>query len=78
MTRRAFYLNNLGLPLLLAVTVWLMFDLTGLDRWISNLLLDGNGQFPLLHDAVFEKVTHKWPRILPDWTGRLAIVGALL
>lgn len=78
-SRKAFYLTNLGIPLLLAVVVFLMFDLTHLDRWISNLLLDpATGQFPLLHDQWFEKVTHKWPRILPNWTGEAAIIGALL
>jgi len=43
------------------------------------LLLDpATGQFPLLHNQWFEKVTHKWPRILPDWTGELAVIGSLL
>ncbi|MFJ4346256.1 phosphatase PAP2 family protein [Pseudomonas sp. NPDC089401] len=75
----AFYRNHLVLPLLLAVITFLAFDLTELDRWISNLLLDPvNGQFPLLHDPVFEKLTHKWPRILPNWTGEAAIIGSLL
>ncbi|QBF28601.1 phosphatase PAP2 family protein [Pseudomonas tructae] len=78
-SRRAFYVNNLGLPLLLAALVFLMFDLTSLDRLISNLLLDPlSGQFPLLHNQWFEKVTHKWPRILPNWTGELAVIGLLL
>ncbi|MDD1015506.1 phosphatase PAP2 family protein [Pseudomonas rubra] len=78
-SRRAFYMNNLGLPLLLAALVFLMFDLTNLDRLISNLLLDPlSGQFPLLHNQWFEKVTHKWPRILPNWTGEMAVIGLLL
>lgn len=77
-SRSAFYLNNLGLPLLLALVVFVCFDLTQLDQAISNLLLDPNGQFPLLHNQWFEKVTHKWPRVLPDWTGELAVVGVLL
>ncbi|MFK8329578.1 phosphatase PAP2 family protein [Pseudomonas sp. BJa5] len=78
-SRKAFYLVNLGIPLLLAAVVFLMFDLTHLDRWISNLLLDpASGQFPLLHDQWFEKVTHKWPRLLPNWTGEAAIIGSLL
>lgn len=77
--RQRFYLPHLGLPLLLALGVFLAFDLTSLDRWISNLFLDpATGQFALLHDAWFEKVTHKWPRILPDWTGEAAIIGTLL
>ena len=71
--RAAFYRNNLLLPLLLAAIVFVAFDLTELDRWISNLLIDpATGQFPLLHDQWFEKVTHKWPRVLPNWTGELA------
>lgn len=74
-----FYFHNLVVPLLLAAVVFLMFDLTELDRWISNLLLDpATGQFSLLHDPAFEKLTHKWPRILPNWTGEAAIVGSLL
>lgn len=78
-TRKAYYLLNLGVPLLLAMVVFMLFDLTHLDRLISNLLLDPvTGQFPLLHDQWFEKVTHKWPRILPNWTGEAAIIGSLL
>lgn len=78
-SRKAYYLLNLGIPLLLAAGVFLLFDLTRLDRLISNLLLDpASGQFPLLHDQWFEKVTHKWPRILPNWTGEAAIIGTLL
>ncbi|MDD2057249.1 phosphatase PAP2 family protein [Pseudomonas sp. GD03860] len=78
-SRKAFYLANLGIPLLFAMLVFLLFDLTSLDRLISNLLLDpATGQFPLLHDQWFEKVTHKWPRILPNWTGEAAIIGSLL
>ncbi|MCE1118882.1 MULTISPECIES: phosphatase PAP2 family protein [Pseudomonas] len=77
-TRTRFYLNNLAFPLLLAVLVFVLFDLTELDRWISNLLLDANGQFVFAHNALFEKLTHKWPRILPDWTGELAVIGVML
>lgn len=59
-SRATFYRNNLLLPLLLAAIVFMAFDLTDLDRWISNLLLDpATGQFPLLHNPLFEKVTHK-------------------
>ncbi|GHS81535.1 phosphatidic acid phosphatase [Pseudomonas sp. PAGU 2196] len=78
-SRAAFYRNNLLLPLLLAGIVFVAFDLTELDRWISNLLIDpATGQFPLLHNQWFEKVTHKWPRVLPNWTGELAVIGSLL
>ncbi len=78
-SRKAYYLFNLGIPLLLATLVFLLFDLTSLDRLISNLVLDpATGQFPLLHDQWFENVTHKWPRILPNWTGEAAIIGSLL
>ncbi|NER61621.1 phosphatase PAP2 family protein [Pseudomonas sp. MAFF212428] len=77
--RQAFYLNNLGLPLLLALAVFLLFDLTELDRWISNLFLDpASGQFALLHNAWFERVTHKWPRVLPNGTGEAALIGSVL
>lgn len=77
-SRGRFYLHNLGVPLLVALLVFLSFDLTTLDRWLSNQLLDANGQFPLLHNHTFEQVTHKWPRIVPNWTGELAVIGALL
>ncbi|ADR60025.1 acid phosphatase [Pseudomonas putida JB] len=64
---------------MLAAIVFMAFDLTDFDRWISNLLLDpATGQFPLLHNPLFERITHKWPRILPDWTGELAVIGSLL
>ncbi|QPN43157.1 phosphatase PAP2 family protein [Priestia aryabhattai] len=77
--RTAFYASNLGIPLLLAVIVFLLFDITHLDQQISNLLLDpATGQFLLLHNQWFEKATHKWPRVLPNWTGELAIIGSLL
>ena len=77
--RSRFYLNNLGLPLLLSALVFVLFDLTSLDRWISNLLLDpATGQFIFQHNVWFEKATHKWPRVLPDWTGELAVIGLLL
>ncbi|MCU1734584.1 MULTISPECIES: phosphatase PAP2 family protein [unclassified Pseudomonas] len=78
-SRSRFYLLNLGVPLALALAVFLLFDLTNLDRWISNLLIDpATGQFLFFHDQLFEKLTHKWPRILPDWTGEAAIIGMLL
>lgn len=78
-SRKDFYLINLGVPLLLAAAVFLLFDQTRLDRLISDLLLDPSSHlFIYQHDYWFEKITHKWPRILPDWTGELAIIGALL
>jgi membrane-associated PAP2 superfamily phosphatase len=77
--RSRYHLFNLGLPLLLALGVFLAFDLTHLDRLISDWLFDpAAGMFPLQHDRWFEKITHKWARILPNLTGTLAIVGALL
>ncbi|HKS11503.1 MAG TPA: phosphatase PAP2 family protein [Pseudomonas sp.] len=77
--RTAFYTNNLGLPLLLAAVVFVLFDMTHLDQQISNLLLDpGTGEFIMRHNPWFEKATHKWPRILPNWTGELAVIGSLL
>ncbi|WP_166359506.1 phosphatase PAP2 family protein [Pseudomonas akapageensis] len=78
-TGNTFYRTNLGLPLLLAVVVFLLFDLTDLDRVLSNLIYDPSiGLFPLEHNELFEKVTHKWPRIIPNWTGEIAIIGSLL
>ncbi|WP_374005057.1 phosphatase PAP2 family protein [Pseudomonas cichorii] len=70
---------NVGIPLLLAALVFVIFDLTELDVTLSNLLYDPVTQvFPFQHDRLFENLTHRWPRIIPDWTGELAIIGALL
>ena len=78
-SRSRFYLFNLGLPMLLAMAVFLVFDLTELDRAISNLLVDpASGQFLMRQSRWFEIVTHKWPRVLPDWTGEWALIGSLL
>ena len=77
--RSAFYCRNAGLPLLLALMTFLIFDLSSLDRLFSNLFYDPiAGVFPIGESHLFEKITHKWARILPNWTGELAIVGALL
>jgi len=77
--RLRFYRVNLGIPLLMAVLVFCLFDLTNIDRVISNALIDpSTGEFILRHNDLFETLTHKWPRVIPDWTGELAIIGALL
>lgn len=77
--RMRFYSLNLGIPLLLAVLVFCLFDLTSLDRQISNQLLDpSTGEFLFRHNDWFETLTHKWPRAIPDWTGEAAVIGALL
>ncbi|KFE53470.1 phosphatase PAP2 family protein [Pseudomonas syringae] len=77
--RATFYYRNLGLPLLLALLTFLVFDLTELDRLFSNLFFDPvAGVFPIGESHLFEKITHKWARIIPNWTGELAIIGALL
>lgn len=77
--RSRFYLRYLGLPLMLALLTFLAFDLTDLDRLFSNLFYDPiAGVFPVGQSHLFEKITHKWARIIPNWTGELAIIGALL
>jgi membrane-associated PAP2 superfamily phosphatase len=79
MSRASFYRNNVGVPLLMALLVFLFFDITELDRTFSNLFYDPvAGVFPLEHNHLFEKITHKWARIIPNWTGELAIIGSLL
>lgn len=79
MSRARFYRYNLGVPLLMALAVFLLFDITELDRAFSNLFYDPiAGAFPLEHNYMFEKIAHKWARILPNWTGELAIIGSLL
>lgn len=77
--RSAFYYRNLGVPLLLAMVTFLVFDLTELDRLFSNLFYDpAAAVFPIGESHLFEKITHKWARIIPNWTGELAIIGAFL
>jgi membrane-associated PAP2 superfamily phosphatase len=77
--RSEFYACYLGVPMLLALLTFLAFDLTDLDRLFSNLFYDPvAGVFPVGHSHLFEKITHKWARIIPDWTGELAVIGALL
>lgn len=77
--RARFYGLNLGIPLVCAVVVFLLFDMTRIDIAFSNLFYDPLHQvFPLEHVRLFEKITHKWARIIPNWTGEAAIIGALL
>ena len=74
-----FYAYNFGIPLLCAALVFLMFDMTSIDIAISNLLFDPQTQtFPIDKIHFFEKLTHKWARIIPDWTAEIALIGALL
>ncbi|SCZ33530.1 MULTISPECIES: phosphatase PAP2 family protein [unclassified Pseudomonas] len=77
--RARFYGFNLGIPLVCAVVVFLLFDMTHLDIAISDLFYDPLHQvFPLGHVRLFEQITHKWARVIPNWTGEAAIVGVLL
>ncbi|KAA8716049.1 phosphatase PAP2 family protein [Pseudomonas cannabina] len=76
--RSRFYGINLGLPVFFALLVFVAFDLTDLDRQLSDLLFDSAaGVFPIGHIRLFETITHKWARIIPDLTGELAIIGAI-
>lgn len=78
-TRNRFYLINLGIPLLIAVGLFLAFDLTRLDVLISDALYDTTThEFVFGHNKIFENITHRWARIIPNWTGEAAIIGALL
>jgi membrane-associated PAP2 superfamily phosphatase len=81
-SREAFYRVNVGYVLLFALAVFVLFDLADLadlDRLFSDLLYDPvTGVFPLEHNTLFEKITHKWARVIPDWTGEIAIIGSLL
>ncbi|MGV8844432.1 MAG: phosphatase PAP2 family protein [Pseudomonas sp.] len=78
-SRNRFYLANVAFPLVCAVAVFLMFDISHLDIAFSNLFFDPVAQlFPIGESHTFEQVTHKWTRIIPDWTGELAIIGSLL
>ncbi|OEO24883.1 phosphatidic acid phosphatase [Pseudomonas sp. J237] len=76
---RTFYLFNVWLPLLCAVAIFVIFDMTNIDVAISNWFYDpATHSFVLQHSVLFEKATHKWPRIIPNWTGEFAIIGSLL
>ncbi|WP_434673485.1 phosphatase PAP2 family protein [Pseudomonas sp. R1-15] len=77
--RARFYGLNLGIPLACAAVVFLLFDLTRIDITISNLFYDPLHQvFPLGHVRLFEQITHKWARAIPNWTGEAAVIGAVL
>lgn len=78
-SRSRFYWVNFGIPLVCAAVVFLMFDMTRIDIAFSNLLFDPVAQiFPLDKVHFFEKLTHKWARIIPNWTGEIAVIGAML
>ena len=78
-TASRFYWVNFGIPLACAVAVFLMFDMTGIDIAFNNYFFDPVTQtYPLDQVHLFEKITHKWARIIPNWTGEMAIIGALL
>ncbi|MBA1377709.1 phosphatase PAP2 family protein [Pseudomonas brassicacearum] len=77
--RARFYGLNLGIPLACAAVVFLLFDMTRIDIAFSDLFYDPLHQaFPLEHVRLFEQITHKWARVIPNWTGEAAIIGALL
>ncbi|SDU16612.1 phosphatase PAP2 family protein [Pseudomonas mandelii] len=78
-SRNRFYWANFGIPLACAALVFLMFDMTRIDIAFSNLLFDPVAQiFPLDKVHFFEKLTHKWARIIPNWTAEIALIGAML
>lgn len=69
---------SFGLPLFYATALFLAFDLTELDVVISNYLYDPVAHvFAFQHSRLFENITHRWARIIPDWTGEAALLGAL-
>ncbi|MDU8432192.1 phosphatase PAP2 family protein [Pseudomonas syringae] len=73
-----FYAWNFGVPIAIALLTFVVFDLTSLDEAISNWLYYPLQVFPFEHDRFFENLTHRWPRIIPDWTGEAAVIGLLL
>ena len=79
MSPSRFYLLNFGIPLACAALVFVMFDMTHLDIAFSNMLFDPLTQvFPIEKSHLFEQFTHKWARIVPNWTGEVAVIGAVL
>lgn len=78
-SRHRFYWVNFGIALACAAAVFLMFDMTTIDIAFNNLFFDPVTQtFPLDQVHLFEKVTHKWARIIPNWTAEIALIGMLL
>lgn len=75
---RRFYYWNIGVPAAIALAVFFIFDLSSLDVVISNWLYEPHHAFPFAHDRLFENLTHRWPRIIPNWTGEAAIIGSVL
>lgn len=74
-----FYWVNFGIPLACAAVVFLMFDMTQIDIAFNNLFYDPvTRTFPLDHVRMFEVITHKWARIIPNWTAEIALIGAIL
>ncbi|WP_447652307.1 phosphatase PAP2 family protein [Pseudomonas abietaniphila] len=78
-SRNRFYLTYLGVPLLIALCLFVVFDLTDLDVLISDALYNTTThQFVMGHNKLFENLTHRWPRIIPNLTGEAAIIGSVL
>ncbi|SEN41710.1 Membrane-associated enzyme, PAP2 (acid phosphatase) superfamily [Pseudomonas sp. ok272] len=74
-----FYWLNLGIPLLCAVLVLVLFDLTSLDVAISKLFYDPATQvFAANLIPQVEQFTATWARWLTNGVVRLALIGALL
>lgn len=57
---RRFYVWHLGVPLLFALAVLGIFELSGIDRWINDGFYDtAQRSFPLRHDPFLERVLHR-------------------
>ncbi|WP_085633609.1 MULTISPECIES: phosphatase PAP2 family protein [unclassified Pseudomonas] len=79
MTPSRYYLFNFGIPLACAALVFAVFDMTHLDVAFSNLLFDPVSQlFPIEQNHLFEQFTHKWARIIPNWTAEGALIALML
>ncbi|WPO97602.1 phosphatase PAP2 family protein [Pseudomonas sp. HR96] len=69
-------LRLLGWPLLCGGLVFLVFDLSDLDLWVSDALYDGaSGHFLLQQSALFHDITFRWTRLLPDAVEKAAMLG---
>lgn len=69
----------IGAPLLFALTIFILFDLTPLDVYVSDLLFDApTGHFLLQNNLLFQEITFRWTRLLPDLVEKLAMGGAVL
>lgn len=74
-----FYLINIFFPVVCAVLIFLIFDMTDIDIKLTNYFYNATtNTFPLDQSLIFETITHKKARLIPNMTGAFAITGSIL